>query len=437
MLDIINSPNFGPYSSPEYTVQNDSLQNEPSLTQLAKSLMISKPRTPLQELFPEETILERIVKIEQVYQGVDTIFPIVEFGKPDQVLNDEGNTRTRRYYQPLYVRRSAFMSHGDINIRIKPGTSNERWSPAEQIQEKMRRMIEQHNLTWDVWRAMVLLGGIFYTDPRSGAGARVSSHIPAHNMWSYDVNSGYRGRKENSLFRAIVDANVSDPGAAAGIPWTHPDAAIIECVMRFKRWFEDTNKSPLTAMYVSPQLHDVLHMSNEIRLAFGGIIPKLGASAGDLTIGDGGYIIPSGGAMPSTMPNSITIGAGGMITAIAGVEVRVVNTQFKDPTDGVVKRIWPMNKVVFVSEVDSTGAREAVGRTQFCVSEESGGAPGLWTRQQTQTQIPAAPGMYIQMGNAGMPYLKYPYRVAHMNVCSVDDIRTRMGVLGDLGFGSF
>lgn len=443
MLGVNNNPNFGPYISPTITVANDTYPGEPIYTELAKSLVPLEAVTPLTELFPEESIPERTVVIEQSYEGVDTIFPMVEMGKPDIVLSDNDGTRTRRYYQPLYIRRSMFVSHGEINSRVRPGTENEKWSPAEQIQIKMRRMVRQHNLTWNIYRAMMLLGGINYTDPRTGVGAQVSAQIPAHNLFSFNVTSGYRGRKEAALFRGIVDSNVADPGGAAGIPWTHPDAAIIECVQRFKRWFKDTNKSEVTGMYMSPELRDIIVLNNEIKLALGGWIPRLGAQVGQTVLHDynsstgtgGGVMVPAGGV--AKMNGSIVLNNSGDLVSIAGVPVYIVDTMYKDPLDGVVKRIWPKNKVVFVSNVDAQGASEVLGRTQYCVSEESGGVPGLWTRTNMETQIPAAPGMYVQMGNAGMPYIKYPYKVAHMTVATVDQINDRIGILGDLQFGGF
>lgn len=435
----LGTPNLpyasGPYASPTVTVKNDTYPDDAVFTELAKSLIPITSRTPLTEIFPEETISERMVVIEQSYEGVDTIFPMVEMGKPDVVLSDNDGTRTRRFYQPLFIRRSMFVSHGEINSRVRPGTLNEKWSPADQIQKKMARLVSQHNLTWDIYRAMMLLGGINYTDPRTGTSAQVSAQIPAHNLFAYNVTSGYRGRKEASLFRSIVDENTADPGGAAGIPWTHPDAAIVEGVQRFARWFKDTNKSDITAMYMSPEMRDIIVMNNEIKLALGGLIPKFGAVVGDMTTAAGsGILIPNGG---TRVNGRIGLSSTGDLLSIAGIPVIVVDTMYKDPVDGIVKRIWPKNKVVFVSGVDSQGVAEAAGRTQFCASEESGGQPGVWTRIQTQTQIPAAPGMYVQMGNAGLPYLKYPYRVAHMTVASLDDINNRLGIIGDLSFGTF
>lgn len=431
------TPNFGPYVSEAVTVANYEFQGEPVFTELAKSLAPIIGNTPLSELFPEENILERHVKIQQRFDGMDTIFPMVEMGKPDVVLSSGHGTMTERIVQPLYIRRSTFMSYGEINSKIKPGTFNERWNPAEQIQDVMSRMMREQALTWDVYRAMMLLGGINYTDPRTGVGAQVSARIPAQNLWHYNVTSGFRGRAEHSLFRNLVDSNVERPAdAIGGVPWTHPDAAIVEGFMKFANWFFDTNKSKISAIYMGPEMRNVISMNNEVKLALGGYIPKFGAVAGDNNIGDGsGILIPNGGVMNRAMTGSIGLDGGGALASIAGVPIRTIETQYKDPVDGIVKRVIPKNKVVVVSETDSQGAREAPGRTQYCVSEESGGQPGVWTRTQTQTQIPAAPGMYVQMGNAGMPYLKYPYRVAHLTVCEVEDIENRMGVLGDLGFG--
>jgi hypothetical protein len=358
---------------------------------------------------------------------------MVELGKPDVVLDDNNGSRTSRYIQPLHIRRSMFVSYGEINSQVRPGTMNERMTGAEQIEDKLRKIIASHNLTWDVYRAMMLLGGINYSDPRTNVAATVSAQIPAHNLFAYNVTSGYRGRPEAGLFRSIVDSNIADNTLAGGIPWTHPDAAIIECVIRMARFFKDTNKSEVTAIYMGPEMRDILTMNNQIKLVYGGLIPRFGAVAGDLTTAAGsGAMIPAGGTTLGM--GALTISNRGEILAIAGIPVKVVETMYKDPVDGVVKRVWPKNKVVFVSQVDSQGAAENVGRTQYCISEGSlEGTPGLWTRTQTETQIPAAPGMYMQLGNSGMPYLKYPYRVMHATVAGVDDVQKRLGVIGDLG----
>lgn len=426
LIQIPNSPNFGPYVSPYAFTGQDGRTGEPKLTELAKSFMPLEGRTSLSELFPDENIMERIVLIQQSFSTGDTIFPIVEMGKPDVVLGHNYGTTRQFFVQPLYIRRSTFISYGEINTKLRPGTMNEKWSPEEQISMIVQGMVREHNLTWDVYRAMMLLGGINYTDPRSGIGAAVNSQIPAQNFWHYGVTAGYRGRNEANLFRTMTEFNDPNP-ATAGVPWTHPDADIVTCIQRFSRWFKETNKSKLTALYMSTEMKEVLMTNNQVKMVMGGLLGRPGVKS--VNVGDD---IASAGSQAY----SIAMDSDG-ISEIAGIPIRTVDTVFRDPVDGVFKRIWPKNKVVAVAGADVNGAAEPLGRTQYCVSEESGGQPGLWTRTQTETQIPAAPGMYMQMGNAGMPYLKYPYRCAHLNVCDVEEMNTRLGVLGDLNYGSF
>lgn len=429
LIQIPNAPNFGPYVSPWNFVSNDARPGEPVLTELAKSFMPLEGRTSLSELFPDEQILERLVLIQQSFQAGDTIFPLVEMGKPDVILGHNYGTTRQFFVQPLYIRRSTFVSYGEVNTKLRPGTMNERWSPEEQISMIVQGMVREHNLTWDVYRAMMLLGGINYTDPRTGIGASVNSQIPSHNFWRYDVTAGYRGRNEANLFRTMLEFNDPNP-ATAGIPWTHPDADLVTCVQRFARWFKETNKSKITAMYMGPELKEVLMTNNQVKMVQGGLMGLPHVNPTPERIKANEDILPR-----AAESFSIGMSAEGLVS-IAGVPIKTVETIFRDPVDGIYKRIWPKNKVVFIAEQDANGGSEALGRTQYCVSEESGGQPGLWTRTQTDTQIPAAPGMYMQMGNAGMPYLKYPYRVAHLTVAEVDAINTRLGVLGDLSYGT-
>lgn len=432
-MNGINLPklNFDGNVTPYAITGNTENPGEPSLTELAKSFQPIVGKTPLSEIFPDEEIMERDVYIQQEMSTVDTIFPMVRFGQPDVVLGHNYGTMRAMRVQPLYIRRSAFVSYGEINTKIKPGTANEKWSPEEQISKVIEGMVREHNLTWDVWRASMLLGGINYTDPRSGVGASVVAQIPARNFFKYNVTSGYRGRPEAQLFRTLSDFNDPNP-ATQGVPWTHPDSDIVTSVSRLVRWFRETNKGVITAMYMHPELKEILMMNNQVRLVTGGLLglpdkPETRIVPGEEIV-DRNQLGLSG--------YSIGLGPDGL-TAIAGIPIRTVETTYKDPVDGINKRVWPKNKVVFVATQTTNGESIDLGRTQYCVSEESGGQPGLWTRRQTETQIPAAPGMYVQMGNAGMPYLKYPYMVAHMTVGEVEDINNRLGILGDLHFGMF
>lgn len=421
------APDFGAYVSPWVAASNDTHPGEPAFYELLETLREAEPTTALTDVFPEQVIPQRHVEIQQYIEGSDTIFPLVEPGKPDQVLGYNRGGRRKMTVDPLYIRASAFFDPSKINYMLKPGTVNELSNPDDEIVEQMSRMIREHNLTWDVFRAMMLLGGINYSDPRSGVGAKVMAQIPGHNLFNYKLERGYQGRPESSLFRSITDPYSTIDGNNNGVPWTHPDADIVGFIKRFKRWFKDTNKSEITDAYISAETWEVISMNNQFRLASGGMYQN--PSDDMVLVGAQGF--------DSNAARAIQLDSNGMIVAIAGVRFHAVDTKYIDPTDGIWKRLWPKDKVVFVSRQDSQGRQDAPGRTQFCISENVGGEPGMWLRVQTDTQIPAAPGIYVQMGNAGLPYLRYPYRVAHVTVASVDDINARLGVIGDLGFGRF
>lgn len=436
-LQQIPSFNMDAYASPWETVSTSEKPGVPTYLELAKSFLPLVAVTPLKELFPDQTIKQTIVSIEQKFETSGTLLTPVKFGEPDQLLGLSQYTTRRRYIQPLYLRGSQHFSYGDINNRIKDGTLNDFENPETYIATQIEKLVTAHNLTWDVYRGLTLLGGINYTDPRSGQPVSVSSQIPAHNFWHYNNTQGYRGRNEANLFRSLIDYNTPQ-ASTSGVPWTEPDAAIVSCIQKFAYWFETTNKTKLTAMYIHPDLKQIITENNEIKLQTGGLIAKLGAQTGDRTVmlnnTGGGYQIESD-VLSANQVGSIGVGPQGVIS-LAGLPIRTVKTWYRDPVDGVRKYLWPRNKVVFVSEADTEGMYEAPGRTQYCVSEESGGEPGLWMREQRETPIPAAPGMYIQIGNAGLPYLLYPNRVAHMTVATIQDINTRLGVTGDLQYGS-
>lgn len=422
MAQVPNNTNFSPYISPWVHTKTGGIAGERVYTELARSFIPLVGQTSLTEIFPEEVIPERIVMIQRSFEAAAGIFPLVDWGKPDVVLGtgNTGNMATMTV-QPLVMRRTAAISYGELGIRVRPGTSNEPYSPQEQINKIIEEMVREHNLTWDVYRAMMLLGGISYTDPHTGSSIKVEAQIPAHNIWSYTTASGYKGRPDNLLFKSMLDSNTVD-STSAGTPWTDPNADILATVMNFSAWFKTTNKSRVTAIYMSPHLAHVLGSNNQVKMSRGGTI----------------FGVTSQPIVRETPDSSIQgmfqMGQEGL-AGIAGIPIRVVETSYRDPVTNIYKLAWPLDRVVFVSEVGPNGEREYPGRTQFCVSEEAGNTPGLWVRTVNNTQPPAPPGMYIQMGNAGMPYLRNPFSVAHMRVASVNDITKRMGVVGDMGFG--
>ena len=98
--------NFDGNVTPYAITGNTENPGEPSLTELAKSFQPIVGRTPLSEIFPDENIGERHVYIQQEMSTVDTIFPLVKFGQPDQILGHNYGTMRAYSVQPLYIRRS-------------------------------------------------------------------------------------------------------------------------------------------------------------------------------------------------------------------------------------------------------------------------------------------------------------------------------------------
>lgn len=433
MFDI-PTPEFSPYVSETALVQHETYPRQPVYTELAKSFIPLESTTTLASLFPDETILERTVVIDRIFETISTIFPVVKWGMPDLFVNDEGKSTLRKYYEPIPIRMSKAWAYAQLNNQVREGTVNERANPQEILANEIRKVMKAHNLTWDVYRAMMLaLGGIQYTDPRTGVPVNVSSMIPGHNLINYNMTQGWNGRNEANLFRSLVDANTPEP-SQMGIPFTNPDISIVSLFRKLARWHKNTNKTKLTKCYCDPDMKEVILMSNEMKLAQGGVIPKFGAVTGDKTSNNSIVVHP--GSNP-VLTNAVGLDSEGDIISIAGIQIETIDTMYKDPVDGVEKRIFPKNKLVFVAETDTEGKYEAPGRTQYCISENSDSQPGLWTRTEEETTIPAAPGIAMQFGNAGLPYLKYPDRVLHVKVAETRDIKNLMGITDDAGFGYF
>lgn len=431
-----NAPNFGAYVSPWVTTSAEDNPSEPYLLELAEAYVATENQTRLLEIFPEETIEQRLVGIQQSFSATNTIFPLVEPGQPDVFTEGAGGTVVTRWFQPLYIRASASFSPAKINYLAKPGT-NTRQSPQEYIDRELQRMALEHNLTWDVFRAMMLLGGINYTDPRTGVKAQVGSQIPAWNLLRWDVNNGYRGRNEANIFRSMIDQYGEGFSTEPGVPWAHPDADIAGTIRRLKRFFKVQNKSEITDAFVHPDLWEIINQSTQVRLAQGGILPRWDVEVGDRIPNDSGVTYFPNSGFDQITSRSLQLNAAGEVEAIAGVRFHTLETKFKDPVDGVWKGVMPKNKVVFVSMQDPNGRAEAPGRTQFCISENLDDRPGLWVRTWDMAPPPQAPVRLVQMGNAGMPYLKYPHRVCHLTVASVDAINERIGLQGDDQFGMY
>jgi hypothetical protein len=176
---------------------------------------------------------------------------------------------------------------------------------------------------------------------------------------------------------------------------------------------------------MSPSLAHILMFNNQVKHYMG--MPVFNLYPNQVVDG-----MPSSANTGAMM--NFSVGSEGL-QSIAGIPITTIDTIYKDPVTNTARSVFPKNRIVILSEVDALGNAEAPGRTQYCISENEDSSPGMWTRTVDHTLPPQAPGLYIQLGNAGMPYLKYPFRVAHMVIGSPNDINKRLGVVGDYQFG--
>jgi hypothetical protein len=425
--------NFSPSNTQSTQTANYTYAREKIYTEFIRETYETLPVTPLESVFPSQEIDSRIIQYEQVFDSVPGLFHMVEPGMPDTIVSEEGGVKYKRTCSPIYWRETISFSHVDMVTKVQPGTANDSWAVADQISEKVRKEMFKHQLTWDVFRAMMLAnGGLNYTDKKTGASARVQAHIPLNNMFQFDVSRGVDGRNEESLFRSIVDIDTPEPVAAGeGVPFTHPDAAISSVFEVISRYALKYCNARITKAFLSDDLNWVMSRSSEAQLAKNTGIIRVGAVTGDRSIyGANGA---GGGLDPMYRQQGVyTFDSRGMIASINGIEFNNVETAFKDQ-DGVIRYVWPVNKIVLVAEENARGERDSVGRSILVPSEYAGSPrPGLWTHTTNDHQPPNAPAMLMQFGNAGMPIIKYPQRVFYLTVANVQAIHERLKLVGDI-----
>lgn len=422
----VNSNNSrAPHISPWTVTNSGEFANDSIYTELVNSMLPITNVSDLSNLFPNNFINATHIEVVQQLTSQQTLTPVVDSTKPGVFTGLRGQGTRKRYISPIYLRDAKALSHLELaNMTVASPDPQSAGSVEAKVTEILEQMVGSMNLTWDVFRARILLGSINYTDPRTGVTVDVDAHIPAHNIWRYDRQEGFKGRQDAAIFTRLQDSNAIDP-VNIGVGWADPNADIISTVHHYNAYHRYTNKTRITDMFMSPELNEVIKMNNQVRLAMGG-------TAFNLPIR--GQSISRDNPDPIYM-SSFAMNTDGTLASIGGVPISIVNTQYIDPVQGVQRQEFPIDKVVMVSQVDANNREEAVGVTQYCLGEEVNGTPGIWVRVQDETVAPNAPGITIMMGNAGIPYLKYPYKVGHLTVSSVQDLRSRMRVQGDLQYG--
>ncbi len=431
---------YDPISTPYEYVGDVPALGGLQLTKLARSYEQIEDKG-LGDMFPDETINERTVVIETVREGLG-IMPIVRMGVPAGNFLEPERIQ-RRYFQPAFVREDDFLDQGFINQLRAVGTVNEQDPPMRIMQRRIRRLVARHNRTKMLLQAQVLQGGINYTDPRTGVGINVSTYIPTHNYFQYDgwnatLNSGSTatvGQQAYTAAKALTNNKgrtealfFTDTNPNFAIPWTHPRANIPRCLRLLKQYLLNTNKNVYTELVMSRDLYTIIQ-ENELIKAYSGTV---------------GLVLPqyptgaAGSAASAVRDNpQVQINAAGDITSIAGLNIRLLDTLYRDPVDNQIKKLWPANLVAVVATHHYQDTSVSLGFTQQCVGEAPDGSPGMWMRVGPDQMPPAAPGRTVQLGNAFLPFATYPQWICLMTVADLADISTNLILQSDLDYGTF
>jgi hypothetical protein len=434
---VVPTPRNTPYEYVGDVPALGSLQ----LTKLARSyaqIDISN----VSELFPAEYSNERTIVIETMQENLG-LFQLARPGIPNG--GELPNKRIfRRVIEPAHYRENDFIDQFVINQLRAPGTLNTAVNPTAFIQDRVRELTARHNRLWDFLCVQVLLGGINYSDPRSGVDLVVPTNIPAHNFFNYKgfdavvaangtipyggvnftanqnlIND--KGRQEALYFTSVDER--------AGVPWSDPDAEIIRGLRLLKLNLRKTNKNQFTDLYMSSELYTLLMENHLIKAAYGGV-------------GTINYNVNATDKFIATATNNmaspfITFTNAGEIATLAGLRVNVVTQLYQDPRDGQVHDMWPSHKVALIARNHINDASQTLGHTQFCVGEAPDGTPGLWMRTGPEQMPPNLPGRAMQMGDSFLPYAMYPQWIAILDVCEPDEIATKLPIRANLNYGTF
>lgn len=400
----------------------------------------------LGDLFPDVNITERTIVIEQIIEGLG-IMPIVRFGVPGGGFVEADRIRSMRV-TPAVVREEDFIEQALINQLRAPGTMNTADNPTQIIQRRVQKLITRHTRTKDLFRARTLLGGINYTDPRTGVSIDVSTNIPAHNFFSYKgYNASVAANANVTIAGGVYKAQSAlsnDTGRTEAhlftssdeffaVPWTNPRANIIRCLQLIGQYLQTTNKNMFTEIVMSPTLLTMIQSTNEYLKAYQGlpgvmVLNQQGSVAGNAAVGVTG----------TSLPNSMaTFGPGGRLTSIAGMRIRELGGMYRDPVTQGIRMYWPNNKVALVAPRDMNGGGATLGMTQHCVGESPDGAPGVYMRTSLDAQPPSPPGRVMQMGDAFLPFAVYPHWIANLTVCEESDLVSSIILEGNIGYGTF
>jgi Phage major capsid protein E len=406
--------------------------NERQLTKLSKAFQnIEDKKSPLASIFPTEENKARLVRIVRRKEFAGKLFPVVQPGGASPLLTTQIPTFEEMFVRPAYLRAAERFSEYEINALSNPELPEERWEPAKLVAQRIERRVGELSRTFDVFRAKMLLGGISYVDPDTQIAVDAPAGIPRVNLVHYrgTVNdnaavstyanlvattatsvAGYGiggGRDEVNFF---TDINRT----AGGVPWSHPYADILVSIRKIVNYLNRTNHVKFDTMVCSGELLEVFMDNLQMR-----------NQAGELVLTGNNFGIAGQGV--STIATALM--SGQPIPQLGGLKVVQIDNFYNDPVTGSLTKVWPINKVAFVSTTD-----EALGYTQYVLGERED-IIGMWTYVGRSNAAELAPSYYVQIANAGLPYVMNPHQLAIVTVGEEADLYQRLGLKSDWEYG--
>jgi hypothetical protein len=229
-----------------------------------------------------------------------------------------------------------------------------------------------------------------------------------------------KNRREALMF-------VNPTTMTAGVPWTNERCDVVRCIRYISQYQFNTNKNRYTDAYMSRDLYTILLENQYVKAAMCQVGIFLSSTGS----------VSAGSANASTPSSFYSFDAAGNITHIAGLMIHLMDSMYRDPEDGDIKKMWPSNLVAMVARNHVQDKTQTLGYTQHCVAESPDGNPGVWFRTSPDMMPPNPPGRAMQMGNAFMPYAMYPQWISLLEVCEPGDVDESLVFSSDLSYGTF
>ncbi|GBF34138.1 hypothetical protein DCCM_3250 [Desulfocucumis palustris] len=418
------------------------------LTDLARTFENHKSNVGV--FLPPREVPAAKVETERIYGGVG-MAPTVTPGQPD--VFGENSKFEKTAVDPVFSRESFSVDTNTLNSLRMPGTLNEKYG-RQYVADEMKRYVARNDLLFDFLKTQMLQGGVDYTDPRTNKRTQLSAGIPASHIIT-DVPTTDWDDSDAPVIDDLEEIKllIKDDGKVS------PTHIMMNSIRRSKLSrnkqvlargesardtgfvvFKDGELARISGLEIVVQdtVYEALSPASvptatititeaepaegdNIYITAGGV--KTGtytAVAGETAQNvaanlsnfvNGNPAIPVvatvAGAVITLTPKyhlqnqSLAISTTGNITAtVAGSPLAVSSS-------GLVKAVTKMvpdHKIVVACQ--SFGG-DPLGRTDYVMGEHPQGKPGIWSRA-ADTVPPAAPGVLVQVGRAGMPYLLHP-----------------------------